>query len=216
MQQSPYWWDAAPLLETAPPALPERADTVVVGSGYTGLSAAMTLARGGRDVLMVERQRVGEGASSRNLGLMSGALKISFAALMEKAGLPTALALYGESARAREYLKQLITTERIDCDVLPSGRFTAAVSAEHYEYLAKLAALTEKHLGLSSHPVARAEQDREVGSDRYFGGWWMAMCGRFIPGSITRGCSRARNPQGYPSTPKPRSGRSTGPEKDLR
>ena len=187
MQQTPYWWDAAPLAESRPPPLPLRTDVVVVGSGFTGLSAALTLARAGREVLVVDRQRIGEGASSRNLGLMSGALKISFASLMKKAGLPTALALYGESARARGYLKQLISDEQIDCNVLPSGRYTAAVTSGHYDALARNAELNEKHLGLTSYAVSQDEQNTEVGSERFFGGVVDGDVWSFHPGKYHAG-----------------------------
>lgn len=187
MLQSPYWWDAAPLTDSDPTPLPGRADVVVVGAGFTGLSAAHTLARGGRDVVVLDRQRAGEGASSRNLGLMSGALKISFASLMEKTGLSNALALYGESARAREYLKQLIEEEKIECDVLPSGRYTAAVSPRHYETLARQAQLNTKHLDLTSFAVNRAEQNSEVGGDHFHGGVVDEDISSFHPGKYHAG-----------------------------
>src|SRR6185312_16579612 len=92
----PYWWDAAPrpaLLETS---LPARVDVAVVGSGYTGLSAALTLARGGRNVLVLERDRTGEGASSRNAGFIGRTFKHSFPALMEKEGANYAISVYRE------------------------------------------------------------------------------------------------------------------------
>ena len=42
---TPYWWEAAPRVAAPEATAPERADVVIVGSGYTGLSAALTLAR---------------------------------------------------------------------------------------------------------------------------------------------------------------------------
>ena len=194
--QSPYWWDAAPLADDAPPPMPARVDVVVIGAGFTGLSAARTLASDGRDVVVLDRQRPGEGASSRNLGLMSGALKIPFASLIEKTGLSNALALYGESAEAREYLKQLIADENIKCDVLPSGRYTAAVSPGHYETLARLAELNQKHLGLTSFAVPRAEQSSEVGSDRFYGGVVDTDISSFHPGKYHAGLLASAKAEG--------------------
>lgn len=55
IRNQPYWWDAAP-----PPTLPQtnvaaQADVVIVGAGYTGLSAGLTLARAGRKVVILDR-----------------------------------------------------------------------------------------------------------------------------------------------------------------
>ncbi len=74
----PYWWEAAPLVELPKQPVPERADTVVVGAGFAGLSAALTLARVGRAVAVFDKDRPGEGASSRNGGIASGNIKIRF------------------------------------------------------------------------------------------------------------------------------------------
>ena len=57
----PYWWDAAPPDDEGDAPPPERADVAIVGSGYTGLSAALELARGGVDVAVLEAHRFGEG-----------------------------------------------------------------------------------------------------------------------------------------------------------
>ena len=50
----PYWWDAAPPGEDLAGELPSSADVVVIGAGWTGLSAALTLARAGREVLVLD------------------------------------------------------------------------------------------------------------------------------------------------------------------
>ena len=66
----PWWWHAAPRPEEAPAPLPAETDVAIVGSGYTGLSCALTLARGGRDVAVLEADVPGFGASSRNAGFV--------------------------------------------------------------------------------------------------------------------------------------------------
>ena len=65
----PYWWMAAPRPSVdAEQKLPGKTDVVIVGSGYTGLSAALTLARAGREVLVLDADVPGFGASSLNAG----------------------------------------------------------------------------------------------------------------------------------------------------
>ena len=49
-----YWLDQAPPLDLPEPVQPKRADIAVVGSGYTGLSAALTVAREGRSVVKTD------------------------------------------------------------------------------------------------------------------------------------------------------------------
>ena len=64
----PYWWEAAPPPDPGETDLPSRVEVAVIGSGYTGLSAALTLARGGREVIILEAGVPGQGASARNAG----------------------------------------------------------------------------------------------------------------------------------------------------
>ena len=45
MKRDPYWWVAAPLAQAAPQPVDTTCDVVIMGAGYTGLSAAITLAR---------------------------------------------------------------------------------------------------------------------------------------------------------------------------
>jgi glycine/D-amino acid oxidase-like deaminating enzyme len=93
---APYWWEAAPREPTAPAPLPSEVDVAIVGSGHTGLSAALTLARAGRSVAVLDRGPPGFGASSRNAGFVGRTFKHSFASLAQNAGLEHALAIYRE------------------------------------------------------------------------------------------------------------------------
>ena len=83
----PYWWDAAPLTTGYAHSLPARADVVVVGSGFTGLSAALTLARGGREVVVIEAESLGQGASTRNNGALVPYLYLKLDKLQRRFGV---------------------------------------------------------------------------------------------------------------------------------
>src|SRR5499426_3264198 len=146
----PYWWEAAP-----PPALPQRAlerrsDVVIIGAGYTGLSAGLTLARAGRSVQIFDRQRPGEGASTRNGGIASGNLRPSYQQMRRKFGEARALALAAEAKAAREDLAAFIAREKIACDFALTGRFTGAATAADYDRLAREAEHLRKSLRIDA------------------------------------------------------------------
>ena len=121
-----YWWSDAPLMAPEPKPVPAAADVVIVGAGYTGLAAAIRLARAGRSVQVFDRQRPGEGASTRNGGITSGNLRPGHAELAKRFGEDRAAAILAEAKAAREDLYRFIAEERIDCDFALTGRFSGA------------------------------------------------------------------------------------------
>ncbi len=166
----PFWWEAAPPRARPETALPARVDVAIVGAGYTGLSAALTLARGGREVVVLEAEEPGAGASTRNAGNLSHVLKLSFGELIAKQGLDNAIAFCREAVRARRYVEGLIEGEQLACDFARAGRFVGALTPAHYEGMAAESELFRKHLGIDDAMVPRAEQHHEVGTDAYHGG----------------------------------------------
>jgi glycine/D-amino acid oxidase-like deaminating enzyme len=184
---APYWWEAAPLPELAEVPLPERVDVAVVGSGYAGLAAALTLARAGRRVAVFEAESPGIGASTRNGGIASGNIRLSHSALVRRLGPDGAEAVHREGKAARRELADLLERETIACDFTLSGRFTGARTAKDYEVLAREAELLRRHGDIESEVVPRAEQHREIGSDFYHGGVLRPDIGGLHPGRFHQG-----------------------------
>lgn len=179
---TPYWWEAAPRVAAPDAPIPERADIVIVGSGYTGLSAALTLARAGRHVLALEKDDPGFGASSRNGGAFGANLRISFASMIGKFGLEQATAYYRGAREALATLASVVADEKIACNFARVGRFTGAHRPGDYESLERDLDLQHKHLGFDGHMVPRAEQRRFIGTDHYHGGRFTAWDGNLHPG----------------------------------
>jgi glycine/D-amino acid oxidase-like deaminating enzyme len=167
---TPYWLEAAPLSESPASEVPKQADVAIVGGGYTGLSAALTLARAGRDVVVLDAGLPGDGASTKNAGNVSRTLKKSFSELEHKFGNQKAAAYYREGGNAFEFLKELLVKEQIDCQAQWHGRFYAAHSPKAYEGLARGTDKMRTFVGLETEMVPRAQQQREVVSEKYFGG----------------------------------------------
>ena len=86
VSSAPYWWEEAPPASPPQVAVQAKCDVVIVGAGYTGLSAGLTLARAGRSVQIFDRQRPGEGASTRNGGIASGNLRPSYRQMVRRFG----------------------------------------------------------------------------------------------------------------------------------
>jgi len=169
-KSAPYWWEAAPrpaLPQVAPPA---RADVVIVGSGYTGLAAALPIARAGRSTLILDAEDAGAGCSSRNGGHVSTSIKPGFDDLAPLYGEERAFAMVKEGHNALAFIDELIRTEKIDCDWARTGRFSGAHNTTQYEALGKKIATQRKGLEVEAHLVLRAEQHREIATDAYYGG----------------------------------------------
>jgi len=108
-----------------PHALPGEVDVAVVGAGYCGLAAARELARAGRSVVVVERDPIGVGASTRNGGMVIPELKAGPAGLEEKYGA-VGRRLYGQVNDAFDHVEALIADEQIDCDYHRAGQLYLA------------------------------------------------------------------------------------------
>src|SRR5215471_4479747 len=111
VSSTPYWWQEAPPISVPRVPVAAKCDVVIVGAGYTGLSAALKLARAGRQVQVFDRQRPGEGASTRNGGIAIGNHRPSYPQMLRRFGPAPASAIQAEAKAAREDLADFIRRE---------------------------------------------------------------------------------------------------------
>ena len=184
---TPYWWEEAPRPELPDVQVSSNSDIVIVGAGYTGLTAAIELARAGRSVQIFDKNRAGEGASSRNGGIGSGNLRISFSKMLATLGQTRAEAYYREGIDARKDLARFIADEDIQCHFGNVGRFTCATRPEHYDSLGREADLLNKHFDLGAFAVPKAEQHTEIGTEAFHGGVVRTDVGGLHPALLHQG-----------------------------
>lgn len=179
----PFWWEDAPPVPAEADILP-RCDVAVVGSGYCGLSAALTLAEAGVNVIVLDIGDPGVGASTRNHGHTGGAGKLP-ANLDKLVGAERAQLIKQDSVRAADYLRALIHDRWLDVDYAQRGRFLAAHSRSAYRALGrKLAGFRDLNLTVELVPEER--QRDEIGSDFYFGGITIAEAAALHPAKLHR------------------------------
>ncbi len=168
--QSNYWLTTVSMLSATLGDLPSQADVVIVGAGFTGLSAARALAKRGINVAVVEGNTVGWGASSRNGGMVLTGMKLDVGTLARRYGMETARRMYSASLSSIDLVEHIVREENIDCDFSRCGHLEVACKQSHFDSYARSAEVIAKEFNHQLRIVPRKDLPAEIGSAIYFGG----------------------------------------------
>lgn len=205
MKLMPYWLDTAPKFsagQTEPPH--GEFDVAIVGAGFTGLSAAIALAKKGAKVALFEAALVCNAASGRNGGMCNNGFAQDYYALSTTLGSERANMLYRAFDAGVSKVESLIAEEGIDCDFKRVGKLKLAAKPEHYDKLARSQALMAKECDPDTYMLTREQVRDEVGSDLYHGGLVFSKSAGMHVGRYGQGLAEAAARRGvniYEHTP---------------
>lgn len=136
-----------------------RADVVIIGGGFTGLSTALRLREEGVDVAIIERDHCGFGASGRNAGHLTPTIGKDFPTLVKYVGKDRAVEYARFADRAVHYTEAMIAKLGVDCEYVPTGNIITGLHPRHRKPLAEGAELAAK-LGVKVAFLDEAEVRR--------------------------------------------------------
>ena len=186
-KETSYWLEGLSPLTKAVETPPRNVDVAIVGSGYTGLNAALQTSRGGRSTVVLEAGNPGFGCSTKNGGQVSTSIKPSLEKLSAKFGQEKGVAIRREGENALDWIEEFVSSENIDCSFVRSGRYHAAHTPKHYEMITRDAEKLNRSEGVEAFAVPSSEQLKELGSDVYHGGVVFPRHASLDPGKYHRG-----------------------------
>jgi len=192
-----YYAATAPR-QPARAALPpgeHRCDVAVVGAGFAGLTAAIELRQRGFDVVVLEAQRVGDGASGRNGGQAIYGLACDITSIEDQLGRDDARRVFAMTLEALDDMRQRIRGFAIDCD-WSDGHLAVATSERKARALRDEVSLLAARYDHSLRWVERADLPRWIASPRYVAAAHDARSGHLHPLKYALGLARAADALG--------------------
>jgi gamma-glutamylputrescine oxidase len=200
------WYEDTVGERPAYPALDgdRRCDVVIIGGGFTGLSAAVHLAKSGTSVVLIEACRFGDGASGRNGGQLGTGQRAGAEELEAEYGFERAKALFDVAEEAKAHLLEFAETNKIEIDFRPGHLNVSHRKRFLPEYLEHAEAMHTRFNYPHIHYMDASETAERLGSTHYAGGVRDTGTGHIHPMKLLVGTARvaaASGAQLFENTP---------------
>lgn len=211
-----YWLDSAPAFTGAaegPPGSVPRVDVAIIGAGFTGLSAALALARRKASVVVLEAGRVAGEGSGRNGGHCNNGIAHDYGELARRFGEAGAREMYRDFDAAVDSVEQIVREESIDCDFRRCGKVKLAAKPKHYDGLARTFERLGREIDTGMELLGPERIREEAGSDAFHGGLLQKKSAQMHMGRFAVGLAEAASRQGariHQSTPVTKLERLSG------
>ena len=174
----------------------ERADVCVIGGGFTGLSAALNLAEQGFDVVLLEAERIGWGASGRNGGLIGSGQRKDALDLEEELGYERSREFWAFAEEAKADIRERVSRHNIDCD-LQYGQIEGVHKKSYLGFPAEYAdALADRYDYPHARALSREEVREMVATDTFLEGLHDTQAMSIHPLNYALGLARAAREAG--------------------
>ena len=167
MKPSPFWVEEYPRPRGITSDLPSETDVLVVGSGLTGLSAALRLARGGKTVAVVDHGAIASGASAVNGGMVSPDIKAGIRVVFERFGPELGQEMWQATVRSVEIVSDIARTENIDTQIARGGMAALGIHSDSQARFEKTVAWYRDAVGVDWEVLGPDRVSEVAASDRF-------------------------------------------------
>src|SRR5258706_7984289 len=191
INEKTFWLDTIEIPTPAARDFPQQADVAIIGAGFTGLSAARTLAKSGASVAVFDAQTIGWGASSRNGGMVLTGVKLPAGTLIARYGKEATARMYAASLESIDFVEKLVREENIACDFARCGHLEVACKPKHLDDFRRGADEIARHFNHQQRLVPKNQLQSEIGSAIYHGGLVDDSSAGVNPARYVAGLARA-------------------------
>jgi glycine/D-amino acid oxidase-like deaminating enzyme len=170
INEKTFWLETVEIPTPVARDFPQEADVAIIGAGFTGISAARTLAKSGASVAVFDAQTIGWGASSRNGGMVLTGLKLPASTLIARYGKEATARMYTASLESIDFVEKLVREENIACDFARCGHLEVACKPKHFDDFRRSADESARHFNHRQRLIPRDQLPSEIGSAIYHGG----------------------------------------------